>query len=129
MRKKLVVSIGIISLATLGGLLTSKVAGGSGVEPPLAPSPPMSFAEQASLPVSDENGPMVCGGQTVTVGYVREHVLKVETVPPPPEPAGSASPSSDPARYPPDNLPGQQTAASSYVFRCVDDEVVAIPAP
>jgi hypothetical protein len=123
-RKKLLLSIAIISLAALVGYVTSVGDSAAGLEPP-----PLALEEQASMPVGDQHGPMVCGGKSVTVGYLRQHVTKVETMPPPAETAGSASSSSDPARYPPNNTAGAQTAASSYVFRCVNGEVVAIPAP
>jgi hypothetical protein len=121
-RKKLLLAVAIISLAALAGYLTSVADSAARLEPP-----PLALEEQALMSVGDQHGPLVCGGKRVTVGYVRQHVMKVETMPP--EPAGSASSSSPPAGYPPDNTAGEQTAVSSYVFRCVNGEVVAIPAP
>lgn len=123
-KKKLLLSITTISLAVLGGYVTSVADSAARLEPP-----PLALEEQASMSVGDQHGPMLCGGKSITIGYVRQHVMKTETVPPPPQPAGSASPLSDPAGYPPDNPTGEQAVASSYVFRCVNGEVVAIPAP
>lgn len=128
--KKLALSIAIISLAILGGLVASVEGGDSRPEPPPGP-PPMAWADQASLPVADQNGhALVCGGRTVTRGYVREHVMNLEPLPPPPgEQEGSFSSSTDPTHYLPDNPVGEQAVGVSYVFRCINDQVVAIPAP
>jgi hypothetical protein len=124
-RRKLAISIGIISLAILGGLLTSHVAGGTGVDPP----PPLALADQESMPVGDENGPMVCDGKTVTAGYVREQVLKVETLPPEPSNQNEPTQLPSPTTEPPQNPIGEQAVGPWYVFRCINDKVVAIPVP
>ena len=96
MRRKFVLLTAlIIALAVLGGYLTTG-AGGSDLAPP-----PMSFEDQASLSVSDETGEaLVCGGQEVTVGYVRQHVLPPSMPPPPAESSGPASVHHRPLRPP-----------------------------
>ena len=109
MRKLLVVGLMVVVAATIGGYMTS--GSGATSAPTAAPAPPpLNWDEQASLPVAGENGPLVCGGKLVTVGYVREHVLKIEPLPPPPSEQDRSRP--------------QETGM--YYFRCVDDEVVAV---
>jgi hypothetical protein len=131
---KLAVSVAIIALlVTLGGFVAMAGGDSGRPEPPPGP-PPMAWAEQASLLVADQDGgSLVCGGRTVTLGYVNEHVMNVGPVRPPPpgEQEGSSSSSTDPAPVVPGNPVSDQAAGAfySYVFRCVNDEVVAIPAP